>query len=190
MALQIPGVAEVFTSRARLAQEYDSAHLGRFGRYRIGFMMAMEHPLGIGPLVFGKIFFEDTHNIWLKALLDYGWLGFAAWLTMIVWTIAGGFRILFRDRPWQPYLLCAYVVFLGHVGLGTVIDTDHWRHLYLLIGLIWGCMALEVRFQSGQRRITTLPQLEPPGYGAAAAISRKRSRYHGNLALAPASPNY
>ena len=116
-------------------------------------MMAMEHPLGIGPLVFGKIFFEDTHNIWLKALLDYGWLGFASWLTMIVWTIAGGFRILFRDRPWQPYLLCAYVVFLGHVGLGSVIDTDHWRHLYLLIGLIWGCMGLEVRHQ----RVCKLP---------------------------------
>jgi O-antigen ligase len=151
VALQIPGVAEVFTSRARLAQDYDSSHLGRFGRYAIGFLMAMEHPLGIGPLVFGKIFFEDTHNIWLKALLDYGWLGFASWMIMVVWTIAGGFRILFRDRPWQPYLLCAYVVFLGHVGLGSVIDTDHWRHLYLLIGLIWGCMALEARHQRAQQ---------------------------------------
>ncbi len=159
VALQIPGVAEVFTSRARLAQEYDSGNLGRFGRYTIGFMMAMEHPLGIGPLVFGKIFFEDTHNIWLKALLDYGWLGFASWLVMIIWTIAGGFRILFRDRPWQPYLLCAYVVFLGHVGLGSVIDTDHWRHLYLLIGLIWGCMGLEVRHQrASTSRSTSKPR--------------------------------
>ena len=157
VALQIPGVAEVFTSRARLAQEYDSSHLGRFGRYAIGFMMAMEHPLGIGPLVFGKIFFEDTHNIWLKALLDYGWLGFASWLVMIIWTAAGGFRILFRDRPWQPYLLCAYVVFLGHVGLGTVIDTDHWRHLYLLIGLIWGCMALEARHRRAMRSQRAVP---------------------------------
>lgn len=147
VALQIPGVAEVFTSRARLAQEYDSGNLGRFGRYAVGFTMAMENPLGIGPLVFGKIFFEDTHNIWLKALLDYGWLGFASWLIMVVWTAAGGLRILFRNRPWQPYLLCAYVVFIGHVGLGSVIDTDHWRHLYLLIGLIWGCMALEARHQ-------------------------------------------
>ena len=43
--------------------------------------MAMEHPLGIGPLEFGPIYGEDTHNIWLKALLDYGWLGFASWLT-------------------------------------------------------------------------------------------------------------
>jgi len=161
VALQMPGVAEVFTSRARLAQEYDSGNLGRFGRYGVGFMMAMENPLGIGPLVFGKIFFEDTHNIWLKALLDYGWLGFASWLIMVVWTIAGGFRILFRDRPWQPYLLCVYVVFVGHVALGSVIDTDHWRHFYMLVGLIWGCMALEARYQRAQR---VSPSWQDAGY--------------------------
>ncbi len=90
------------------------------------------------PLAFGLIYGEDTHDIWLKALLDYGWLGFASYLILIVWTLAGGFRILFRDPPWQPYLLCAYVTLIGHIGLGTVIDTDHWRHFYLLIGLIWG----------------------------------------------------
>ena len=145
VALQFDAVADLFFARAQLVQEYDGARLGRFARYGIGFMMAMEHPFGIGPLVFGQMFGEDTHNIWLKALLDYGWLGFVSWATMVVWTIVGGFRILFRDRPWQPYLLCAYVVFIGHVALGTVIDTDHWRHFYLLIGLIWGGIALEYR---------------------------------------------
>ena len=39
----------------------------------------MEHPLGIGPLVFGTLLGEDTHDIWLKTLLDYGWLGFVSW---------------------------------------------------------------------------------------------------------------
>ena len=145
--LQIPGVAELFSNRAQLAQDYDSARLGRFARYGIGFQMALEHPLGIGPLVFGQIFGEDTHDIWLKALLDYGWLGFASWAIMIGWTIAAGFKLLFRDRPWQPYLLCAYVVFVGHVFLGTIIDTDHWRHFYLLLGMVWGCIALEYRYQ-------------------------------------------
>jgi O-antigen ligase len=147
VALQIPSIAELFTARAQLAQDYDSARLGRFARYVIGFQMALEHPLGIGPLVFGTIFGEDTHNIWLKSLMDYGWLGFVSYLTLILWTVAAGFRILFRDRPWQPYLLCAYVVLLGHIGLGTVIDTDHWRHFYLLLGLIWGAIALEKRYQ-------------------------------------------
>ena len=145
--LLIPGVAEIFPARAQLVQEYDGARLGRFARYVIGFQLGMEHPLGIGPLVFGQIYGEDTHNIWLKSLMDYGWLGFACWLTLMVWTVAAGFQLLFRDRPWQPYLLCAYVTFVGHIALGTVIDTDHWRHFYLLLGLIWGAIGLEARYQ-------------------------------------------
>lgn len=146
VALQIPQVAELFSERAQLVQSYDGARLGRFARFGIGFMMAVEHPLGIGPLEFGQMLGEDTHNIWLKALMDYSWVGFAAYLTLIVWTLAAGFRILFRHRYWQPYLICAYVVLIGHVALGTVIDTDHWRHFYLLLGLVWGMIALEARY--------------------------------------------
>lgn len=145
VALQIPAVADLFSTRAQLVQDYDAARLGRFARIGLGFQLAAEHPLGIGPLAFGHIFGEDTHNIWLKALLDYSWLGFASYVLLIVWTLGAGLRILFRDRPWQPYLLCAYVVFIGHVGLGAVIDTDHWRHFYLLLGLVWGGIALEAR---------------------------------------------
>jgi O-antigen ligase len=145
--LQLPGVADMFSSRAQLEQSYDTARLGRFARYTIGFQMALEHPFGIGPLVFGTIFGEDTHDIWLKTLMDYGWLGFVSFLTLTLWTIAAGFRILLRDRPWRPYLLCAYVAFIGNIGLGTFIDIDHWRHVYLLLGLIWGAVALEYRHQ-------------------------------------------
>ncbi|MCG6116018.1 MAG: hypothetical protein MEQ84_12530 [Mesorhizobium sp.] len=152
IALQIPAISELFVQRAQLVQDYDGARLGRFARYAIGFELAMQRPLGIGALVFGRMYGEDTHNIWLKALLDYSWLGFAAYLTLIVWTIAGGFRILFRDRPWQPFLLCAYVVFIGHVLLGTVIDTNHWRHFYILLGIIWAAMALEARHQRAVAR--------------------------------------
>lgn len=147
IVLQIPSIAELFTTRAQLVQDYDGARLGRFARYAIGFLLATEKPLGIGALVFGQIYGEDTHNIWLKTLMDYGWLGFASYFLLIVWTVAAGFRILLRNRPWQPYLLSAYVVFLGHIALGTVIDTDHWRHFYLLLGLIWGSIALEARHQ-------------------------------------------
>ncbi|MER8414889.1 MULTISPECIES: O-antigen ligase family protein [unclassified Mesorhizobium] len=145
--LQLPGVSEMFSNRAHLEQSYDTARLGRFARYGIGFQMAMEHPFGIGPLVFGTIFGEDTHDIWLKMLMDYGWLGFVSFLALVLWTIAAGFRILLRDRPWQPYLLCAYVAFIGNIGLGTFIDIDHWRHVYLLLGLIWGAIALEYSHQ-------------------------------------------
>lgn len=145
VALQFDKVADLFSSRTQLVQEYDGGHLGRFDRHRIGFLMAMEKPLGIGPMVFSTMFPEDEHNIWLKSLTTYGWLGFASYLTLIVWTLLSGFRLLLRNRPWQPFLMIAYIAVVGHTAIGFVIDTDHWRHFYLLLGIVWGCLALERR---------------------------------------------
>lgn len=167
VALQIPQVATLFETRAQLVQDYDGARLGRFARYGLGFALAMENPLGIGPLVFGTIFGEDTHNIWLKALMDYGWLGFAAYVSLLVFTVAAGFRILFRQRVWQPFLLCAWVVFVGNILLGTVIDMDHWRHFYLLMGIIWGCVGLEARHQASGSAASPANSIAPRNYALA-----------------------
>ena len=145
VALQFDKVADLFSSRTQLVQEYDGGHLGRFERHRIGFLMAMEKPFGIGPMVFSTIFPEDEHNIWLKSLTSYGWLGFACYLTLIIWTLLAGFKALLRDRPWQPFLMISFITLVGHTAIGFVIDTDHWRHFYLLLGIVWGCIALERR---------------------------------------------
>lgn len=147
IALQIPSVADMFSDRAKLVQDYDGARLGRFARHWIGYQMAIEKPFGIGPLVFGKMLGEDTHNIWLKALLDYSWLGFAAYLAVTWITLGIGFKLLFRHRPWQHFLISAYAVYVAHVFVGNIIDTDHWRHFYLLLGIIWGCYGLEKRWR-------------------------------------------
>ena len=147
IALQFHQVSDLFSTRTQLVQDYDGGHLGRFERHRLGFLMAMEKPLGIGPLVFSTIFPEDEHNIWLKMLTSYGWLGFVTYITLICWTLAAGFRILLRNRPWQPFLMIAWIVLLGHVGIGNVIDTDHWRHFYMLLGIVWACRALERNYQ-------------------------------------------
>ena len=152
IAMQIPSVSDMFFNRAKLVQDYDGARLGRFARHGIGYLMAMENPLGIGPLVFGRELGEDTHNIWLKALLDYSWLGFAAYMAMTWITLGIGIKLLFRKRPWQTFLVCAYAVYVAHVFVGNIIDTDHWRHFYLLLGIIWGSYGLEKRHQLTQCR--------------------------------------
>ncbi|OHV76349.1 O-antigen ligase [Rhizobium sp. LCM 4573] len=157
IALQFDQVSDLFLNRARLVQEYDGARLGRFERHKIGFLMAMERPLGLGPMVLGQMFGEDEHNIWLKSLTTYGWLGFVTYVTLICWTLSMGFRYLLRERPWQPYLMIAWVMILGHALIGNVIDTDHWRHFYLLLGVLWGCCALEHRHQRARRLASPVP---------------------------------
>jgi len=41
--------------------------------------------------------------------------------------------------------------FLGMVLEGLVIETDHWRHFYLIMAMIWG-LAIAQRFHTHVRR--------------------------------------
>lgn len=146
-ALQLDFVAELFEQRAKAVQDYDGARFGRFARHLIGYEMALSRPLGLGPHNFNTIFPEDPHNVYLKSLMAYGWLGFFSWMTIIIWTLLAGFKLLFRPRPWQAHVQILYITFLGHVLIGNVIDIDHWRHFYLIIGLLWGCILLEAQYR-------------------------------------------
>ena len=142
-ALQIDAVWEIIRQRAQVVQEYDGNRLGRFARHLIGFEMSLSNPLGIGTLEFGILYGEDEHNVYLRSLLTYGWLGFISWMALIIWPAIKGFKLLFLKRPWLPYFQIGYVVFIGHLLVGWVIDIDHWRHFYLILGIIWGCILLE-----------------------------------------------
>lgn len=170
-ALSIEPVGALFAERAQFVQEYDAGRLGRFARHAIGFSMMMEHPLGLGYAEFGKLFGEDEHDIWLKALTAYGWLGFVAFFTIVAWTLIAAVPLLFRSGPLQHLVQAAYAVFLGHVLIATVIDIDHWRHVYLLIGLIWGTLAYDRR-----RHLARLAQVArralPRGYREVALTGR------------------
>jgi len=151
VALQIDAIADIFVQRAQVVQSYDGARLGRFARHAIGFELALSKPWGIGSLEFGFLYGEDEHNVYLRSLLSYGWIGFVSWLTIILWPLFAGFKMLFLDRPWQVYFQICYVVFFGHLLLAWVIDIDHWRHVYLLLGMIWGCILLEKKHQKAKR---------------------------------------
>jgi hypothetical protein len=174
-ALSIPAVSELFEERAQVVQAYDSGHLGRFERIGIGFSLMLEHPLGLGAMEFGKMFGEDEHDIWLKALTTYGWLGFAAFLILVLWTLIAAFPLLFRTGELQPVAQIAYVVFLGHILIATFIDIDYWRHLFLLFGILWGVIAADRsarQMRLALRHFRSSPliriRIEPPGRHCAA----------------------
>ncbi|MCK7615901.1 O-antigen ligase family protein [Roseibium sediminicola] len=142
-ALSIETVSDMFAERAKLVQEYDGARLGRFARYSLGFQLVMEHPLGLGPLEFNKYFPEDEHNVYLKGYTTYGWLGGTVYIFMALWTLCSLVPLLFKSRPWTAFTHCVFAVFTAHLILSVIIDTDHWRHMYMLYGLAWGLIAAE-----------------------------------------------
>lgn len=140
-ALSVPKVQNLFTERAQLTQQYDTGHEGRFGRWKSGFKLAMEEPLGIGPKEFAKIFPEDPHNVYLNAFVTFGWGGGLAYVVLVLLTIALGFRAMLVPTPWQRQTIVVYSTFLPLAMLGAIIDTDHWRHFFLVLGCLWGLIA-------------------------------------------------
>lgn len=143
IVIAIPEVGDLLEQRAQLVQYYDGGQLGRFDRIIIGFSQVPDQPLGLGPWTFGNLYGNDEHNTWLKGFNVYGWVGGVAYIALVLWTIAASFPLLFRRNPWTPLLQAAFAVFIGHVMIHMVIDNDHWRHLFLIYGLIWGIIAAE-----------------------------------------------
>jgi hypothetical protein len=53
-----------------------------------------------------------------------------------------GFRHVFLRTPWQATYIAVYCAFIGTVAESAIIDSDHWRHYFLLLGVLWGLMAV------------------------------------------------
>jgi hypothetical protein len=138
--LSVEQVAALFRERASLTQSYDTGYTGRFGRYSLAVQMILDYPFGMGPLQFQ--FPEAPHNAYLNSFINGGWVGGAAYLTLVLVTFVAGLRLLFVATPWQPVFLATYAAFLGAAGESVVIDSDHWRHYFLILGVLWGLIAV------------------------------------------------
>ncbi|WP_316232305.1 O-antigen ligase family protein [Bradyrhizobium sp. SZCCHNR1051] len=150
--LSIDSIADMFKQRASFDQSYDEGRFGRFGRHILGADMALDLPFGIGPLQFHNYFPEDTHNSYLNAFMSGGWLSGICYPALVFTTVILGFRYLFVRVPWQRTYIAVFSAFLGTVGESFIIDTDHWRHFFLMLGTMWGMVAATRAHQAEANR--------------------------------------
>lgn len=136
--LSIPAVGSLFEQRAA-GQNYDSGETGRFGRQGYAFELALDHPLGIGPGEFRNLrIIEEPHNVYVSVLHVYGWGGGALYYLLVILTLWRGIGALTRPSPYRLMMIPLVATFTMLVGESAIIDSDHWRHYYLVVGLIWG----------------------------------------------------
>ncbi|RYX92476.1 MAG: O-antigen ligase domain-containing protein [Bradyrhizobiaceae bacterium] len=152
--LQFDFIRDMFEQRASFDQKYDEGRFGRFGRHMLGAQMALDLPLGIGPLQFNKFFPEDTHNSYLNAFMSGGWISGVVYPALVFTTALIGFRYIFARTPWQRPYLAVFSAYLGTVGEAFIIDTDHWRHFWLMLGLMWGMFVATQRHIANTRHAT------------------------------------
>lgn len=142
LLMSIDVVHQMFMERGRLFEEYDiSGNRSRLQLQQDSVQEVFNHPLGMGPWGFAHATNWVSHNSFLGTFLNNGWLGGIAFLTLVVLTLMIGFRALWVRTPWQPFLIATYLPFLTLVLEGLLVDVDHWRHFYLLLGAVWGLAA-------------------------------------------------
>jgi hypothetical protein len=159
--LSFDSIGEMFKQRASFDQSYDEGRFGRFGRHILGAEMALDLPFGIGPLQFHRYFPEDTHNSYLNAFMSGGWISGICYPALVFITVIMGFRHIFVRVPWQRAYLAIFAAFLGTVGESFIIDTDHWRHFWMMLGAMWGMFAAAQRYRAGAAQVITAPAPAP-----------------------------
>lgn len=155
LLLSLDSVSTLFANRAQLIQPYDVGQGGRFRFQELALGAILDFPLGMGPFEFSRTNGQQAHNVYLQAFVVYGWVGGASYILMLLATCVIGFRAVLLATPWQPYLITAFATFAGAVGEGFIVDTDHWRHFFLLLGMVWGLSAATVKAARPQRLTAT-----------------------------------
>lgn len=180
-AAQFDTVGRLLDQRASLDQTYDQGPEGRFGGQLKAIALILDNPLGIGARAFGGFHHhEDPHNVYLAMLLGSGWIGGFAYILIVLASLVLGLRTALRRGPTQAAFLPVFAAVAALAGLGFVIDTDHWRHFYLALALLWG-LAIGERRQRRMSRIVGLAGL--PLLPAWAHAPRRAGRIRGPATL-------
>ncbi len=153
LALQNEEVAKLMEQRASLDQSYDLGPDGRFGGQEKAKKLILENPFGIGTHTFRKTYHhEEVHNVYMSMFLNAGWLGGLVYIISVISTLFAGMRGSFQMTALQGPFLIATAAFAGLVFEGFVIDSDHWRHFFIVMGCIWGLADATVPSIDNRRR--------------------------------------
>ncbi len=133
LLLSLPQVRTMFWIRWGL-QRYDA---DRFGTFRMALSHSVEMPIGIGPGQAEVTFGMSTHNLFIRTISECGLLGICSLMGFIAITLWRSLIVSIRRRARPSSAGVILASLLGALVNSTVIDTLHWRHLWLLMALPW-----------------------------------------------------
>ena len=128
------GSGDFLAERAR-PQTYDT---DRFSGQRAGLRPAAEYPFGAGPGQFESVARISAHSTYARALGEEGYPGLLTLLALLGFTLVAGLRNAVAGRGTHGIGSAALLAaWCGLLANSTVIDTLHWRHLWVVAALIW-----------------------------------------------------
>jgi O-antigen ligase len=144
-SIQFTGQLEFLQERAQF-QSYDNQ---RFGAQSGGIEVAERNPIGIGPGQFELVAPISAHSTYVRALAEQGVLGFIVLVVLLYGTLLMALRN--AGKGWDTYGIGSAALLASWCGIlanSVFVDTLHWRHLWLVAGLIW---AAQVSSSAGTR---------------------------------------
>ena len=148
-------IRDLFLQRAALEQDYDSGATGRFGNQLRSLPLLLDNINGLGPLRFRLIFGLEPHDTYINAFASYGWLGGFAFLLLVGLTSVVGFRVSIVRSPYRRLAQVVWPSLLVFFLQAFQIDIDHWRHVFLLLGAVWGLESARMRWEGRPHPVRT-----------------------------------
>ncbi len=146
--VQATGSADFLDERAHY-QAYD---IERFSAQRTGVELALEHPLGVGPGQFDVLVPVSAHSLYVRVLAEQGILGLAVLLALAGGTLVLAARNALRRVDLHGISsLALLAAWCGALVNSLVVDSLHWRHLWLLAALIWANAMVGGSFRTASR---------------------------------------
>lgn len=149
--IEAAGIGDILQRRLQI-QDYDTH---RFENQFAALQVSLERPFGVGPGHYvGRTHFPesefplDTHSIYLKVLVERGWLGFVSFFSLITYCFVMGLRSMRLNPDRAHFNIALLSALTGLLANGFFISALHWRHLFIIMGLIFAEYILTGKQQS------------------------------------------
>ncbi len=134
-------IGDLMQERSTL-QPYDDV---RFLVQQLEFEEGFKHLFGIGPgqsEVFFAKYDGSAFSLYVRAIGEQGIFGGLFLVSIVFFTGTKAIGLCLNGDKLHSGLNCAFTIAYFAILLDSfVVDTIHWRHLFLIIGIIWGLAA-------------------------------------------------
>jgi len=132
--LSAAGSIGFLEQRAHL-QSYD---VQRFSAQSLGWELGWTHPLGVGPGQFEVLSPVASHSTFVRTFAEQGFVGLLLWVALLLVTLVLALRNVVIGRDTYGIGSAALLgAWCGLIFNSVVVDTLHWRHLWVVAALVW-----------------------------------------------------
>jgi O-antigen ligase len=82
-----------------------------------------------------------AHSTYVRVVFEYGWIGAVVFFLLMTATLIAATRGVRSSSEWSWLYSAMLACFVALLVSALAVDTLHWRHLWIVVSLIWGMLA-------------------------------------------------